>query len=330
MNELLEAFNLDEALRSFEDLDLCSACAALLQVLGYTYISDHTFDDESVDQFIYFSAPKRMYFNTSERMYLSKISTLKHIGEATQNDLLGEGYAQKKLIFISVELNCNTSSRSETSYHIAQIINKLFDDYVLVIFAHGNNIEFCTCSDTVYMSDWFNTSNPSLSELFSLIQLSPSYICGAKNIEEYYMDLSFSLSRDYIKYPESYEYLAYECFPKIISDGEIKLSKELVNEVTVKNRKYYMDSYGDDYVLTDDSVMGIADNDEDWTLFELEESIPPDAQDELDFEYFDDELIDVDDDTIDCSEISEEVLGDPVKLLEYLESLSRKTKGSEI
>lgn len=331
MNELLEAYNLDEALRSFEELELRGACSALLQALGYTCLHDQDFDDDSVDKFVYFSAPKKTYFSTQERVYLSQISTLNYIGETTQSELLDTGYAQRKLIFISAELNCTKSSRSEAAHYITQILNKLFDDYIFVIYKHEKNIEFCTCNDmdTVYMSEWFEIQAPTLSKLMMLLQLSPIYLTGVKNIEEFYDEVSFALSREYIKHPESYEYMVYECFPKIIDDIDTKISKEIINEYALKSRNYYPNLYGDDYVFTEDTIIEIEDNDEDWTLFELDNFIPPDAQDELDSEYFDDEPTDEGTESVDYSAISDEILSDPVKLLEYLELLEKSADGNE-
>lgn len=331
MNELLEAFILDEVLRSFKELDLRSACSALLQALGYTCSRDQDFDDESVDKFVYFSVPKKTYFSTQERAYLSQISILNYMGETTQNELLDTGYAQRKLIFISAELNCTKSSRSEAAHYITQILNKLFDDYIFVVYKHEKNIEFCTCNDmgTVYMSEWFEIKDPILSELMMILQLSPIYLTGVKSIEEYYAEVSFALSREYIKHPESYEYMIYECFPKIIDDIDTKISKEIINQYAVESRNYYPNLYGDDYVFTYDTIVEIEDNDEDWTLFELDDFVPPDAQDELDSEYFDDEPTDEEPEPFDYSAISDEILSDPVKLLEYLESIGKNADGNE-
>lgn len=323
MFELLEAFNLEEALRNFENSDLRSASSALLQTLGYAYSCNSDFNDDSVDKFVYYSAPKRVYFSNQERLYLSHISGLHYIGDVTQNDLLGTGYNCKKLVLISAELNCIINSRSEISYYMTQTLSKMFDDYIFVIFRHQNQIVFCTCSDTgiVYISDWFNTIEPEISELLIILQLAPSYVIGAKTLIEYYEDISFALSREYIKRQESYEYFVYECFPKMIDDvGEITISKAVVNEFASKSRRYYQEIYGDDYVI-DETFVVIDENEEDWTLFELDDFIPPNTQIELVVEDYNSKVSLGEDDLIDYSDISEDVLCDPIKLLEYLDSL---------
>lgn len=327
---MLEAFELDEALRSFMNIELRSACSALLQALGYTYSNNQDFDDDSVDKFVYSSAPKRIYFSSQERVLLSQVSILNYIGEATQHDLLDAGHAIKKIIFLSVELNCSKSSRSESAYHITQILNKLFDDYIVVVYKHEARITFCTCDKfgSVCISEWFSSRNPTLAELLFIVQLSPCYILGVKNIDEFYKELSFVLSREYLKHPESYEYMVYECFPTI-ADSDFKLSKEIVNEFSIQSINYYPSLYGDDYIFAEDTIIELEDNDEDWTLFELDDFIPPEAQDELDSEYRDDETTDQNSEPFDYSAISDEILSDPVKLLEYLESLEKISNGDE-
>lgn len=327
MIELFEVINLEEALCSFKNSNLRSACSTFLQALGYTYTRDCDFDDRSVEKFIYFSAPKRVYFSNQERLYLSQISELHYIGETTQKDLLGTGYSHRKLVLISADMTCGESSRSETSYCITKILRKLFDEYILVIFRHQYKVEFCTCSDKgfVYMSEWFNAMEPKLSELFTILQLAPSCVLGTKNMEEYYEEISFALSREYIKRPESYEYVVYERCPKIIDDiSETSLSKSTINELATESRNYYPELYGNDYVFMDETIVEIDDNDENWTLFELQNFISPNDEDKLYNEYFDDELIDDKINLIDCLEISEKILSDPVELLKYLESLDKK------
>lgn len=331
MNVLLEALNLDDVVRNFESLDLRSACYALLQALGYTYFINQDFDDGSVDKFVYFSVPKRAYFSIQERVYLSQISNLNYIGETTQSELLDTGYNQKKLIFISVELNCMKSSRSETAHYITQILNKLFDDYIFVLYKHEKNIEFCTCDDkgNVYMSEWFEIREPTLNELMMILQLSPIYISGVKNIGEYYEELSFALSREYIRHTESYEYMVYECFPKIIDEIDIEILKEIINEHTLKSQNYYPQLYRDDYVFTDDTIVVIDENDEDWILFELDDFVSLEGENELNGELFEDNFIDDEVESFDYSAISDEILSDPVKLLEYLESVEKNVEDNK-
>lgn len=332
MYELLEAFDLEEALRSFEYSDLRSASSALLQALGYTYSCYADFDDDSVEKFIYYSAPKRVYFSNQEKLYLSQIVELHIVGEATQNDLLGTGYSHKKMVLISVEVSCIKSSRSEISYYITQSLSKLFDDYIFVIFKQQNEIEFGTCGDTgiVYISDWINTVEPKISELNAVLQLAPSNIIGAKTIKDYYDDISFALSREYLKRSESYEYMVYECFPNTNDDFfETTISRATINEFASKSRNYYLEIYGDDYIKADESLVEIANNDEDWTFFELDDFITPDAQIDLDSESYSNELSHDDDNVIEYSEIDRDILSDPVKLLKYLDSLDRNATNNE-
>lgn len=332
MFELIEAFDIEDALRSFNGSDLCSACSALLQALGYSFIENPDFDDGSIDKFIYFSAPNRVYFSSQERSYLTQISSLKYICEISQHDLLEKGYNVKKIIIIAVDLICTKSDRSEVSYYITKILNKLFNDYLFIIFKHQDYIEFCTKFDNglVCMSDWFNTSQPTLTEIYTILELSPSSVIGVNNIKEYYEEISYGFSREYIKRPESYEYMAYECFPKITDDIiEETVSKEAINEFAEKRKNYYMELYGDDYVVVDTSFVVMEDNDEDWTMFELDALIPPEAQKELDEEYFDNELNNDDNNDIDYSQIDENILNDPVKLLEFLESWYKETENNE-
>lgn len=323
---LLEVFDIENALHNFESTDLCSACSSLLKALKYSFVAKTDFDDESIEKFIYFSAPNRVYFNFQERLYLSQIGTMKFVCEISQNELIGTGYNEKNLTILAVELVCSKYDRSESSYYITQVLNKLFNDYVFIIFKHQDNIEFCSYVDgLVCMSDWFKTSKLTYNQIHTILKISPAYIIGVNNIKEYYEEISFAFSREYIKRPESYEYMVYECFPTITDDIiEETVSKTAINEFAQKSKHYYFEIYGDDYVIIDESFIVMEDNDEDWTLIELNNFIPKEAQEEFNIEYFNDDSLD-----LDYSKIDENILSDPVKLLELVEAWDKERENNE-
>ncbi|RJQ25132.1 hypothetical protein C4565_08905 [Candidatus Parcubacteria bacterium] len=323
MFDMLEALNLKDALKSLEDLDIRRASSVLLQALGYIYSCNTDFEDDTLEKFIYYSAPKKAFFTNHEIKLFSEISDLHYIGDATQKNLLGSGFSSKKLVLISAELKCSNYCRSQISYNLTQAICKLFNDYVLIVFRFQNEIEFCTFDDNgiVYISDWINTREPKNSELFKLLQLSPSYVLGVKTLKDFYDELSFALSREYIVRPESYEYQVYECFPKLDDDiNEAPLTKKAVVEYSEQSRSYYKCIYGDDYVAQVDLIMTLDDNDEEWTLFELNDFFEQESNTELESDFDKDGFNDINDEGFD---ISDDIMSDPVKLLEYLESLPR-------
>lgn len=323
---LLDLFDLDDALRKFECLDLRDACLSLLQALEYSFSNNDDFTDESVENFIYFTVPNKVHFSSQEMFYIKQINKINLLCELTQHDLIGNGYSDKSLVFIVVELNCNKSDRSENSHYITQILNKLYNDYIFVIFKHKDSIEFCTFinNSLVYMSDWFDVINPTHEMIYKLLEVSPTFITGITTLKEFYEEVSFGFAREYIKRPESFEYMVYEHFPSISDEtGEETISKKSIDEFAEKSKNHYRDLYGDDYVIIDENFAVMKDNEEDWTLFEFDDFISPEAQVELNQEFIIEEY--EEESSIDFSEVDEETLNNPVKLLKWIEERENKS-----
>ena len=188
---------------------------------------------------------------------------------------------------------------------------------------------FCTYIDDqiVCMSEWYSI-NSTCMDLFPLCAICYPYITGVRTVKEYYYELAYGFSRDYIRYPESYEFTAYQTLLYIEGDmADNYISKQQIKEIAEQNQNYYKEKYGYDFVVPDNNFRVLLEEDDWWTLIELDNNELIDEEFEYaDTDDYEEDTDDQDDlEYIDYSIIDDDILNDPVKLLKWLEQRDRIT-----
>jgi hypothetical protein len=325
MKDLLEVFAIDDALHKFADMDLCSASLALLHAMDYLDQRQCDGENQTIDQFIYLTVPNKVNFSGREMAFLKRIDTASFLCEIRHDDLIGAGNSSDdSIVFLAIDMNSPKQDRSEDAYYISQILRKTYDGFVFLIIKNADNIMLCTCVDgnSVYMSNWYSVQS-TYTEVYPLLAACYPNIIGVKSVREFYIELAFSISREYIKYPESYEYITYQYWPLIDSSLEDSfITAQQIKDMAEQNCNYYKDRYGDDYVVSDDSFQVMAREDDEWTLLELDDFVISDIEMEDDKVFDDDEIME----QIDYSKIDKETLDDPVKLLKWIEEREKVTE----
>lgn len=146
------------------------------------------------------------------------------------------------------------------------------------------------------------------------------YIAGVRTVRDYYYELAYGFSRDYIRYTGSYEFVAYQSFPcNEVDASDNFISKQKIKEIAEQNYNFYREKYGYDYVEPDNNFSVLLEEDPEWTLLELDDFSLPDVE----LEDTDNDNYDEDDNTyiepVDYTDIDSETLNNPVKLLKWLE-----------
>lgn len=327
MDGLFEVFAIEDALHEFSCSDLCNASLALLRAMNYPVKSHSDSGNQNIENFIYFTVQNKSHYNAQEMIYLKHIETASFLCELRYCDLIDSNESSDDtIVFIAIEINSSEKDRSEDSFYISQILSKTYNGFVVLIIKNADHIMFCTYIDdqAASMSEWYNI-NSTCMDLFSLCAVCYPYISGVRTVKDYYYELVYGFSRDYIRYPESYEFAAYQALPYIELDTvDIFMSKLQIKEIIEQNRNYYKEKYGYDYVEPDNSFAVLLEEDDKWILLELDDFALPDEEledaDVGDYEDHDDDI-----EQIDYSDIEDEILNDPVKLLKWLEQRDRIT-----
>ncbi|NLE03730.1 MAG: hypothetical protein GX638_02870 [Crenarchaeota archaeon] len=321
MDKLLEVFALEDAFREFSCSDMCNASLSLLRAMNYPVQLHSNIGNQKIENFIYFTVQNKCHYSAQEMIYLRHIETASFLCELRYCDLLDKGESSDDtIVFLAIEINSSEKNRSEDSFYISQILSKTYNGFVVLVIKNADNIMFCTHIDdqATFMSEWFNI-NSTCMELFPLQAICHSYISGVRTVKDYYYELVHGFSRDYIRYPESYEYNAYQALPCIKLDMVNNfISKQ---EIVEHNHNKYKEKYDYDYIVPDNSFGVLHEEDDKWALLELGELklSDEDIEDEGDYDYDADGYIEPED----YSDIDKEILNDPVKLLKWLEQKDR-------
>jgi hypothetical protein len=172
------------------------------------------------------------------------------------------------------------------------------------------------------MSEWYSINSPC-TDLFPVCAVCYPYISGVRTVRDFFYELAYGFSRDYILYPESYEFVAYQALPYIeIDTVDSFVSREQIKEIAEKNHNFYKEKYGYDYVYPDDDFEVLLEEDNEWTLLELDDFELP--EEELDDDDNEANEYDNDIEEIDYSDIDDETLNNPVKLLKWLEQRDKE------
>lgn len=325
MDELLEVFAIKDAFHEYGCSDLCNASLALLRAMGYPVKFQNDIGNQKIENFIYFTVQNKSHYSAQEMMYLKQSETVSFLCELGYRDLADKNESSDDtIVFLAVEINSSKKDRSEDSFYISQILSKTYNGFVILIIKNADHIMFCANIDEqiTCMSEWYSI-NSTCMDLFPICAVCYPYISGVRTVKDFFCELAYGFSRDYISYPESYEFAAYQALPYIeIDTVDSFVSKQQIKEIAEKNHNFYKEKYGYDYVYPDDSFEVLLEEDEEWTLLELDDFELPDE--ELD----DDDNEDCDEDDgveqIDYSDIDDETLNNPVKLLKWLEQRDKE------
>lgn len=314
---LLDSFAIEEALSKFNRLDLNSSALGLLKSMGYPIKWPYAGKNDTLEDFIYFTAQNKMHFNKQEMYCLDHVGMVSCILEMCQSDFSDKSYRDGKIIFLAIDLRSPTRDRSYDAYYITKILNKTYDGFIVFIYHNHNAIMLCTCLEDgtcICMSDWINYQNIDFNKLLGLL---PACYCFSSEgtIENFYDDLSYGIAREYIKYPESKEHIAYQCIPNVEAEiGDDPITWQRIKDLAEQSKDYYKNNYGDDYIEVDENFEVMEAENEEWVLLELEGFTP------LDIEIEDEEELSFleDNEQINYSEMAKEIIEDPIQVLRWL------------
>lgn len=338
--EMLELFDIEDALFEFAKYNLFDASLMLLNAMGFPFMRNEGTKCEQIDHFIYFCTEREAYYNDQEMLYLKNIESVCILGRINQSDVCvdnDDSQNESHITFIAVDLKSIRSSRSEDAYYLSIIFNKAFLGPVILLLKNDDSVMFSTYRediDLVSLSDWFDINYQEQDSLLSLIPACYSYNSG-DTIRKFHNEFSYAIARKYIKWPESTEYAIYECFPRqrYSEEGKIYSREELTN-IGIRSKNYYVDLYGDDYVIDDKGFSTLEFDDDDLGILEFEEldkfEDNPEQGQELcihekparNIEYDEVNKVTMGESVFD--DIDKATLDDPIKLLEWLSQMDEE------
>lgn len=349
--------DMEEALFKLEGKNLYSAGLAFFSALGYPVQPLEIAINESMSRFVYIISNNRCIFSREETDVIKNVSsiswlfTLSHIQETRNDDI-----QISPINYFCAELDCTLHDRSIQAFILTRVINKVVNTPVVVLLKHVNHLLlssiFMLNGDNnsvskIYLSDW-HLFKPIQEDV--LMILSNWYLgnyCN-DNIYIFFMDWVHSMARHYFLNFECYEYVKYECTALFSQPNpeEIKIDG-ICYPCPIELEEYIIkqeprDYYGYDYVNNEESIEILID-DNDWIMDELyyleemermigEAALSDDDEDDYsdDDGEFDSEIHiasyqkDISGLSIDINCIDVVIFKDPIKMLEYLESLDRK------
>ena len=281
------------------------------------------------------------------------ISALRHVREARIGDI-----QISSINYFCVELSCTLHNRSIQAFNLTKIISKVVNTPVVVLFKHVNRIllssvfivneKYSDYSKT-YLSDWYLSDPVMENVLMTLSDWHFGNYCD-DNFHTLFMDFSHSMARHYFFYPKSVELLKYGRNSIVLHDypsyDEIiflnvnrhfclaKLTELTKHSIELNPSEFYEYDY-----VNDEERIEILANDHEWMLEELfdmddvvhmiDEADLRDDDEESDYvedQFEPNDLLynrEINRPPIDIDNIDDAVFNDPIKMLEYLESLDQ-------
>lgn len=335
MPELLDLFDIIDCLREFQYLDLRGASLCLFRRLGYPTSLEFAKTSTDINTFIYLETEKKVLYNKKETVYFKNVEYIAPLFLLTLDNNFVIDDLTERIVFLCIELNC-FADRSEYAYYITKILKKAFNSKIIILFRNASSVAITTGTniiDQICISDWFECSDNNLGDDYNFEKFEPlnrihfQYL-NNDSLLELFNNFSFEISREYIKYPVSYEYIAYECFPC----GSTGFSDEILGELMQKSQicehvidylNKFIEQQGNDYFVDENDLVILEEESDDLVLLEFDSDfiaqLEYDIEDEITF----DEYENIQYEKISIDELNEELFDDPVKLLNWLEKINK-------
>lgn len=190
--------------------------------------------DYNINEFLIYNNPKRLLFNNLEDSFLKKID---RIGYIFTLNFENKKRNIEKIIFLYVDLAKESRDRDENAFFITKILNKLYDENIIIFFRCDN--VYCLTTpeikdENVILGRWIDLYTDDVEDSIYIFSID---FCNLSNFNsyEFLCDFSYAIASEESKYELSYEYLAFECFEFDIDIGENTFaSKQKVDEHILK------------------------------------------------------------------------------------------------
>lgn len=275
---------------------------------------------------VYSQLPEGKFLTDVDRAALSSIDSCAKLGTFRSDEY---EIPSTDIDVYAVDLKDSGSLRSEDAYNVHTVFSKFNDNPSVVFFRSENAVmlSFLQAIDesavAVYLSDWLTADTEDFGQLERLHIAS----CSLASSYDLFDSLEFEAIRDYYKYPVSRYIAAYDVvFPSVNLSTMIDLSaftREDQNEAIESVLDIYVVKYGDDYI---DNSIRLIDQDDDVDLDDLEWEAQNLIQDsDEDTETFDGANAEID--LPDMPIPPDDVVNDPIALLEWLENNAEGSRG---
>lgn len=308
-------------------IDEASLC--LFSHLGYIEpFTTPVLPPREARSFIYSLLPDGRLLNDLDRSFMGSIRLGTHLFTLNDSDY---PYESEDVAFLAVEMKDVGWARSEEAYGIHYLLSKSEYRKSVVLFRHSGSILLsflCPREEgklAIYLSDWMDIDAVDDGQMERYHVASTSL----ESADECFFGLAFEAMREYYKNPITAT-TAWYCDVMGGIDRSWSLDQpfysraEIIDAVDEAMARY-ADSYGDDYV--EDRVEAFEDED-DFNLIDIEWELQNDDADDENIETGDEDDED-DEDFLDTAldgidEIPQEVLANPVKLLDWINNHSSK------
>lgn len=338
-DRLEQTTQIEAALYTLTESDLGQGAIRLFQALNYPVSGEVECMGFNPGQFVHLQFGHNLLFSQEEWDYLNSASSISSLFELKIEDVCSSigatiKYDPVRILFLAIDLSCDLTERSKAAHSITKILNKGYKQPVFMLFRNRQSIAFSglayesagdEATGKAYLSEWVSCILFEEVDIDRLRLLSFEYH-NSHDMKEYFLDMIYSVARNYYLYKESYitvmtDYVIrgyHDLVPTGVNFGSAS-AKQLARECFVHHR----DLYGFDFVHEDDYVELFLPDEEDWFSGELVEV--DDALDDV-REDLGEELRFCDDDGVDIEhyvpdDVPDEYFDDPITLLEFLESM---------
>ena len=268
--------------------------------------------NHTLKQAVYLDSTHTQLLDEDEKEILKAAYNISHLFDLDYK-VFDKGH--KKISYYSIVLNCSKDVRSQTANNIHKAIHRTFGvDASIVLFLLNGNILLSIVNDSndIYLSDWYEYFY-GVDELIEKISI---WNLPLTDEHRFIDELVYCCARDYYLHPLPHGRLLLTLLPDnylmLYPDANYGTIEEAL-EVAVNEVK---EEYGDDYVKPDHSVpVSTKEIEDQLELIGLElDNIENEMSADMEQESSDAK------DKYEFRNIPEEVLGDPISLLKWIES----------
>jgi len=328
----LTLLNEDESLFRASSFQL--GAMSFFKATGHTGASCPLIEAENILYCIYNDFMFASYFDKKEREAFGDIDTLSHMF-TVGNETFSKS-TDSSLRYYAISLNVIKSERGIVADTILMSFAKSTADFIVIMFQHDRECMLSFAKKTkgclTFYSDWFNKSK--FNEVASNANIAN---LSLQNSTEFFLDFVYMTARTYYTHPLSLDFAHAEWYSLRADIEEIPNWNNFATEFLCAP----IYEYGDDYIeppnREDYSVDTFEGSDFELDLIELEAELEMRSEDlaeeDNDYDEHDREFYDEFYDNlqhIDADEIPDEILSDPVKLLEWINKNEESTPEDEV
>ena len=189
-------------------ISICDYSMHLFYEAGHIDTTTPLFENHPSSQFVYFDCADDISITYDQSIMLNSFDNVSLLFKLDQASGCFNYSENETIKYLSVELDCTGTNRSQLAYEIHRLIHSItLEEYTVILFMEGTDVLLSFASDygQYVMSDWYDADE----DYYAIIERINIVNISLNSAHEFFSDFAYTSARENYFHPKTDEFDAF-------------------------------------------------------------------------------------------------------------------------